>query len=228
MEEMIRIDLVSAVPQSVESFINASIIKIARDKKIANIVLHDLHDYSENKYKQIDDYPYGGGAGMLLRCEPVFKCIEMLKSEREYDEIIYTAPDGELLTQKTANLLSLKRNIIILAGHYKGIDQRIRDELITMEISIGDYVLSGGELPAVVIADAVVRLIPGVLGDMESALMDSFQEGLLEPPQYTRPSVFRDKKVPEILLGGNHKEIAKWQFDEAVEKTKRLRPDMLD
>lgn len=224
---LLRIDIVSAVPDSMESFINASIIKKARQKGIAEIYLHNLHDYANNKYGTIDDYPFGGGAGMLIKCEPVFNSIEYLIAQRKYDEIIYTAPDGDLLTQKTSNELSLKKNLIILAGHYKGIDQRIRDTLITKEISIGDYVLSGGELPAIVIADSIVRLLPGVLGDMESALEDSFQNDLLEAPQYTRPAEFRNMKVPEVLLGGNHKEIEQWKYDKAVERTKVKKPKLL-
>lgn len=224
----LRIDIISAVPESFDSFINASIVKKARDNDKAEIIIHNLHDYSENQWGHIDDYPFGGGAGMLIKCEPVFRIIEKLKSEREYDEIIYTAPDGELLNQSTANKLSLSKNLIILAGHYKGVDQRIRDALITKEISVGDYVLSGGELPALVITDAIVRLLPGVLGNSESALEDSFQDGLLEPPQYTRPAEYRNMKVPDILLGGNHKKIIEWQYEQAYLKTKSIRPDLLD
>lgn len=224
--EKIRIDLISAVPEIMESAINSSIIKIARQKNIAKIVLHNLHDYADNKFKHIDDYPYGGDAGMLIKCQPVFDCIESLMAQRKYDEIIFMAADGDILDQKMANRLSLNRNIIILAGHYKGIDQRIRDSIITKEISIGNFVLSGGELPAVVLTDAIVRLIPGVIGDSESALEDSYQNGLLEPPQYTRPADFRGMKVPDILLSGNHKEIQKWQFEQSLSKTKRLRPEL--
>lgn len=226
--EKIRIDIISAVPESMESFINASIIKNAREKGVANIVLHNLHDYADNKFGHIDDYPYGGAAGMLIKCQPVFDCIEKLQNERKYDEIIYMAADGEKLTQKTANELSLKTNIIILAGHYKGIDQRIRDTLITREISIGDFVLSGGELPAIVLTDAIVRLLPGVLGDLSSALEDSFMDGLLEPPQYTRPAEFRGMKVPEVLISGDHSKIDKWKEEQAIEKTKAKRKDLLD
>jgi tRNA (guanine37-N1)-methyltransferase len=191
------------------------------------INIHNLHDFASDKFRHIDDSPFGGGAGMIIECEPVFKCIENLKSERKYDEIIYMAADGEKLTQSKANELSLKKNLIILAGHYKGIDQRIRDTLITKEISIGDYVLSGGEIPALVLTDAIVRLIPGVLGDSESALEDSFQDGLLEPPQYTRPAEFRGIKVPDILLSGNHQEISKWRQEQALQKTRNRRPDLL-
>ncbi len=224
--ELIRIDIVTALPEILGSALKASILKIAQDKGIAKIFVHNLHDYAEDKYRHIDDEPFGGGAGMIIKCEPVFKCIEKLNSERQYGEIIYMAADGDTLTQKEANRLSLIENIIILAGHYKGIDQRIRDTLITKEVSIGDYVLSGGELPALVLTDAIVRLLPGVLGDAESALEDSFQEGLLEAPYYTRPADYRGMKVPEILLGGNHKEINKWRHQEAIKKTKERRPDL--
>ncbi len=226
MIEKIRIDLISACPEIMESSINSSIIKIAQNKGIAKIVMHNLHDYAEDKFRHIDDYPFGGAAGMLIKCQPVFNCIESLMKERNYDEIIFMAADGELLEQTTANSLSLLNNIIILAGHYKGIDQRIRDTIITREISIGNFVLSGGELPAVVLTDAIVRLIPGVLGDSESALEDSYQNGLLEPPHYTRPAEFRGMKVPDVLLSGNHSEIIKWQEQKSIEKTKKLRPDL--
>ena len=226
--ETIRIDIITAFTDMLESVINTSIIRIAREKGIVNIVLHNLHDYADNKFHHIDDSPFGGGAGMLIKCQPVFACIEKLKSEREYDEIIFMAADGKTLNQSIANKLSLKQNLIILAGHYKGIDQRIREELITLEISIGDYVLSGGELPALVLTDALVRLIPGVLGDSESALEDSFMDGLLEPPFYTKPADFRGMKVPEVLLGGNHKEIQKWKMEQSLEKTKQRRPDLLE
>lgn len=224
----IRIDIISAVPESMESYINASIVKNAREKGIAIINLHNLHDYADNKFGHIDDYPYGGAAGMLIKCEPIFDCIEKLLSEREYDEVIFMAADGEKLTQKIANEISLKKNIIILAGHYKGIDQRVRDTLITREISIGDYVLSGGELPAIVLTDAIVRLLPGVLGDLSSALEDSFMEGLLEAPQYTRPAIFKGLEVPNVLLNGNHKEIEKWKEEQSYLKTKERRKDLLD
>ena len=191
--ETIRIDIITAFTDMLESVINTSMIRIAQEKGIVNIVLHNLHDYADNKFKHIDDAPFGGGAGMLIKCQPVFACIEKLKSERDYDEIIFMAADGKTLNQSIANELSLKQNLIILAGHYKGIDQRIREELITLEISIGDYVLSGGELPALVLTDAIVRLIPGVLGDSESALEDSFMDGLLEAPFYTKPADFRGR-----------------------------------
>jgi tRNA (guanine37-N1)-methyltransferase len=224
---IIRIDLIAAVPEIFDSVLNSSIIKIACEKKIVEIVIHNLHDYAEDKFRHIDDYPFGGGAGMVIQCSPVFKCIEKLKSERNYDQIIFMTADGEKLTQELTNELSLCENIIILAGHYKGIDQRIRDTLITKEISIGDYVLSGGELPALVLTDAIVRLIPGVLGDAESALEDSFQNGLLEPPQYTRPAEFHGMKVPEILLSGNHLEIQKWREQQALKKTEERRGDLI-
>ncbi len=222
-----RIDFISAVPEILDSPLKVSIIKNAIDKKIVEINIHNLHDYATDKFKHIDDYQYGGSAGMVIKCQPVFDCIESLQKQRNYDEIIYVTADGELLNQTIANDLSLKENIIILAGHYKGIDQRIRDSLITLEISIGDYVLSGGELPALVLIDAIVRLIPGVLGDAQSALTDSFQDGLLEPPIYTRPEDFRGMKVPQVLLSGNHKEIKEWRIEQAIMKTKKKKPDLL-
>ncbi len=222
-----RIDFISAVPEILDSPLKVSIIKNAIDKKIVEIHIHNLHDYATDKFKHIDDYQYGGSAGMVIKCQPVFDCIESLQKQRNYDEIIYVTADGELLNQTIANDLSLKENIIILAGHYKGIDQRIRDSLITLEISIGDYVLSGGELPALVLIDAIVRLIPGVLGDAQSALTDSFQDGLLEPPIYTRPEDFRGMKVPQVLLSGNHKEIKEWRIEQAIMKTKKKKPDLL-
>jgi tRNA (guanine37-N1)-methyltransferase len=222
-----RIDIITVQPELLESPLNYSIVKRARDKGIVEINIINLHDYSSDRYKSVDDYAFGGGAGMVMMIEPVFRAIEKLKAEREYDEIIYTSPDGEKFTQKTANNLSLKNNIIILAGHYKGIDQRIRDHMITREISVGDYVLSGGELPAAIIADAVVRLIPGALSDEQSALFDSFQDDLLAPPVYTRPAEFRGWKVPDILLSGNTPEIDKWRHEQSIERTKRLRPDLL-
>ncbi len=223
---MMRIDILTAIPGLLESPLNFSIVKRARDKGLVEINIINLHDFAADNYKSVDDYAFGGGAGMVLMIEPVYKIIEKLKNEREYDEIIYTSPDGEKLTQKMANRLSLKNNIIILAGHYKGIDQRIRDHLITSEISIGDYVLSGGELPAAIITDAIVRLIPGALGDEQSALSDSFQDDLLAPPVYTRPSEFRGWKVPDVLLSGHAAEIDKWRHEHSVERTRRLRPDL--
>jgi tRNA (guanine37-N1)-methyltransferase len=221
-----RIDIITVLPELLESPLNHSIVKRAKEKKLVEINIVNLRDFTTDKYKSVDDYAFGGGAGMVMLIEPVYKAIEKLKKEREYDEIIYTSPDGEKMNQKIANQLSLKNNIIILAGHYKGVDQRIRDHLITREISIGDYVLSGGELPAAIITDAIVRLIPGALSDEQSALSDSFQDDLLAPPVYTRPSVFNGWKVPDILLSGNIGEIEKWRHEQALERTKRLRPDM--
>ncbi len=223
-----RIDIITVLPELLNGPINHSIVKRARDKGLVEINLLNLRDFAKDKYKTVDDYAFGGGAGMVMMIEPVFRAIEKLKNERDYDEIIYTSPDGQKLTQKMANYLSLKENIIILAGHYKGIDQRIRDYLITMEISIGDYVLSGGEIPAAVITDAIVRLIPGAISDEQSALSDSFQDDLLAPPVYTRPANFRGWKVPDILLSGNTPEIEKWRHEQALERTKRLRPDIYD
>jgi len=219
-----RIDILTVCPELLESPLNYSIVKRAKDKGIAEINVINLHDFANDKYKSVDDYAFGGGDGMVLMIEPVYKAIEKLKKERNYDEIIYTSPDGEKFTQKTANRLSLLDNIMILAGHYKGIDQRIRDHLITMEISVGDFVLSGGEIPAALITDAVVRLLPGALGDEQSALSDSFQDDLLAPPVYTRPAEFKGWKVPDILLSGHAAEIEKWIHEQSLERTKRLRP----
>ncbi len=223
---MLRIDIISGVPGLLQSPLEHSIVSRAREKRAVEINVHDLRDYTTDKHRKIDDYPYGGGAGMVLSPQPVFDCIEKLTGERKYDEIIFTAPDGELFEQKHANELSIKKNLIFLCGHYKGVDQRIRDELITREFSIGDYVLSGGELPALVMTDAIVRLLPGVLGDAESALTDSFQDGLLEPPVYTRPAEFRGLKVPEILLSGDHNKVDEWRSGQALERTKKRRPDL--
>jgi len=223
-----RIDIISVLPELLHSPLNWSIIKRARDKGLVEINIHNLHDYATDRYRSVDDYAFGGGACMVMMIEPVFRVIEELKKEREYDDIIYTSPDGEKLTQKKANALSLKKNIIILAGHYKGVDQRIRDYLVTSEISIGDYVLSGGELPAAVIVDAVVRLIPGVLGDEQSALSDSFQDDLLAPPVYTRPAEFMGWKVPDVLLSGHSANIEKWRHEQSVERTGKLRPGLLE
>ncbi|MEX0845982.1 MAG: tRNA (guanosine(37)-N1)-methyltransferase TrmD [Balneolaceae bacterium] len=223
-----RIDIISAVPALLESPLNHSIIKRAINKELAEIHVHDLRDYTEDKHNKIDDYPYGGEAGMVLTPQPVFSCIEKLLSERDYDELIFTAPDGDVFEQKDANALSIKKNILILCGHYKGVDQRVRDELITKEYSIGDYVLSGGEIPALVITDAIVRLLPGVLGDAESALNDSFQDGLLEAPVYTRPAEFKGLKVPDILLSGDHKKVADWKKQQAEKKTKERRIDLYE
>lgn len=221
-----RIDILTVLPELLDSPLNNSIVKRARDKGLVEIDIINLRDFTRDKYKTVDDYAFGGGAGMVMMIEPVYRAIEKLKSAREYDEIIYTSPDGEKLTQRMANTLSLKKNIIILAGHYKGIDQRIRDHLITKEISIGDYVLSGGEIPAAVITDAIVRLIPGAMSDEQSALSDSFQDDLLAPPVYTRPSEFMGWKVPDILLSGHAAEIDKWRHEQSLERTKRLRPDL--
>lgn len=222
-----RIDILTVCPELLESPLNYSIVKRARDKGLVEINRINLHDFANDKYKSVDDYAFGGGAGMVMMIEPVWKAIEKLKSEREYDEIIYTSPDGQKFDQKTANRLSMLKNIIILAGHFKGVDQRIRDHLVTMEISVGDFVLSGGELPAAAITDAIVRLIPGALGDEQSALSDSFQDGLLAPPVYTRPAEFKGWKVPDILLSGHAAEIEKWRHEQSEERTHRLRPDLL-
>ncbi len=220
-----RIDILSAVPSLLESPFSHSIVKRARDHGIVDLRLHDLHDHTENKHRKIDAPPYGGGAGMVLRVEPVANCIEALQKERRYDEIIYTTPEGASFDQKTATELATDQALIILCGHYKGIDERIRELFITREISVGDFVLSGGELPAAMIADAVIRLVPGVLGDETAAFTDSFQEGQLAPPLYTRPKEFRSRKVPDILLSGDHKKIEEWQEERAQEKTRTKRPD---
>ena len=223
-----RIDIITVLPELIQSPFNHSIIKRAIEKGLVEIHTHNLRDYATDKYKSVDDYSFGGGAGMVMKIEPVFQAIEMLKSQRQYDDIIYTSPDGISFDQKVANELSTYENLIILCGHYKGIDQRIRDHLITREISIGDYVLSGGELAAAIITDAVVRLIPGVISDETSALTDSFQDGLLAPPVYTRPEEFKGWKVPKVLLSGNFKEIENWRFEKSKERTRDLRPGLLD
>ena len=222
-----RIDLLSAVPELFESPLNHSIIKRAKDKGIVDIKIHNIRDYTLNKHRKIDDYAFGFSAGMVMQIEPIDRLITHLKSEREYDEVIYTSPDGEVFDQKMANSLSLKNNLIILCGHYKGIDHRIREHLITKEISVGDFVLTGGELAACIFTDAIVRLIPGAMSDEQSALSDSFQDNLLAPPVYTRPSEYNGWKVPEILLSGNQRLIEEWEHEQAVERTKRLRPDLL-
>lgn len=219
-----RIDIISAIPSLLESPFNDSILKRAQEKKIVEINIHNLRDYSTNKKKSIDDYAYGGGAGMVLRIEPIFNCIQHLQKKIKYNEIIFMTPDGDQLDQNTTNKLSLKKNILILCGHYKGIDQRVRDYLITKEITIGDYVLSGGELPAAVLCDAIIRLIPGVLNNETSALTDSFQDNLLAPPVYTRPSIFNGWEVPKILISGNLKAIEKWREKKAIENTQNKRP----
>ena len=222
-----RIDIVTVIPEMLTGPLSCSILKRAQDKGLAQIVVHNLREYSTNKHRKVVDYPFGGEAGMVMQLEPVDRCLAALKAERDYVEVIFTSPDGELLTQPMANTLSLAQNLIILCGHYKGIDYRIREHLVTREISIGDYVLTGGELPAAVIADAVVRLIPGVIGDEQSALSDSFQDNLLAPPVYTRPADYKGWKVPEILLSGHQAKIDAWRLEQAHERTARLRPDRL-
>ncbi len=224
---MLRFDLLTVLPELLESPFNYSIVRRAQEKKVVEIYIHHLRDYSINKHRRVDDYAFSSDAGMVLSIEPIYKAITQLKLEREYDDIIYMSPDGEKFTQKIANELSLKQNILILCGHYKGIDHRIREHLITREISIGDYVLSGGELPAAVLVDSVVRLIPKAISDAESALTDSFQDNLLAPPVYTRPAEFNGWKVPEVLLSGNHKLIYEWQQEQALQRTKTLRPELL-
>jgi tRNA (guanine37-N1)-methyltransferase len=223
----LRIDIVCVVPQVLTSVISTSIVGRACEKGHVDIVLHNLHDYATDRYRHIDDTPYGGGAGMIIQCEPVFACIEALKNERTYDEVIYLCPDGEVLTQSTCNTLSLSTNLILLCGHYKGIDQRIRDVLVTREISIGDYVVTGGEIAAGVLTDAIVRLIPGVVSDAESVLEDSFMHGLLDAPMYTKPAVFREMSVPDVLVSGNHAHIRAWRQEQSLAKTTQRRPDLL-
>jgi tRNA (guanine37-N1)-methyltransferase len=223
---MMRIDIISAVPKLLESPLKHSIVGNARDNGLVEIHVHDLRDYSEDKHKKVDDYPYGGGAGMVLTPQPIFSCIEQLQSQRDYDQIIYTAPNGEPFEQESANRLSLNQNLMFLCGHYKGVDQRVIDSLITKTYSIGDYVLSGGELPALVMVDSIVRLLPGALGDSESALTDSFQNDLLEGPVYTRPAEFRGIEVPKVLRSGNHQKVKEWRFEQSLERTKQVRPDI--
>ncbi|MEI6123559.1 MAG: tRNA (guanosine(37)-N1)-methyltransferase TrmD [Bacteroidota bacterium] len=223
-----RIDIITLFPEIFLSPFSHSIIKRALQKSIVTIHFHNLRDYALNKHKNVDDYPFGGGAGMVMMIEPIARCINQLKSERTYDEIIYTSPDGQLLNQDIANHLSTFQNIIILCGHYKGIDERVRQHFITREISVGNYVLSGGELAAAILCDTIIRLIPGVLGDETSALSDSFQNNLLAPPVYTRPADYQGLKVPDVLLSGNDSEIAKWRYEKSLERTKNRRPDMID
>ncbi len=223
-----RIDIITVLPELLESPFNYSIIKRAKEKGLVDINLHQLRDYSSNKHRHVDDYAFSGGAGMVIQIEPVDKAISSLKKKVKYDEIIYTSPDGEVFDQKMANYFSTLDNILILCGHYKGVDQRIREHLITREVSIGNFVMTGGELAAAVITDSVVRLLPGVLSDETSALSDSFQDGLLAPPVYTRPADYKGWKVPDILLSGNTKEIEKWQMEQALERTKKLRPDLYE
>ena len=222
-----RIDLLTVMPEMLESFFGCSILKRAQDKGLAEIVVHNLRDYTTSRHRKVDDYPFGGEAGMVMQIQPIDACISALKAERDYDEVIFTSPDGETFNQPMANSLSLLNNIIILCGHYKGVDWRVREHLITREISIGDSVLTGGELPGAVIADAVVRLIPGVIGDEQSALSDSFQDGLLAPPVYSRPAEYNGWRVPDILLSGHEAKIAEWRYEQALERTRRLRPDIL-
>ena len=222
-----RIDIITIFPEFFNSTLDFSILKKAQENNVVDIQIHNLRDYSENKQKSVDDYQFGGGAGMVMNIQPIYKCIEELKSNNSYDEIIYLTPDGQKLNQSICNNLSLKQNIILLCGHYKGIDHRIREHLITKEISIGDYVITGGELAASILTDAIVRLIPGAISDETSALNDSFQDDLLPPPIYTRPSNFNGWKVPEVLLSGNQKEIERWREEKSIERTKNLRPDLL-
>ena len=223
-----RIDIITVLPEMLVSPLGCSILKRAVDKGLAESHIHNLRDYTTNKHRKVDDYPFGGEAGMVMQVEPIDRCISALKEQRNYDEVIFTSPDGEQFTQPMANSMSMLDNIIILCGHYKGIDYRVREHLITKEISIGDYVLTGGEIPAVVITDAIVRLIPGVLGDEQSALSDSYQDNLLAPPVYSRPASYRGWDVPPILLSGHEAKIAEWRHEQALERTRRLRPDLLD
>ncbi|WP_420402235.1 tRNA (guanosine(37)-N1)-methyltransferase TrmD [Flagellimonas sp.] len=222
-----RIDIITVLPELMQSPFNASILNRAKEKGLVEVHFHNLRDYTTGNYKQVDDYQFGGGAGMVLMIEPIDKCISQLKAEREYDEVIYMTPDGDTLNQGIANELSLKQNVIILCGHYKGVDQRVRDMFVSREISIGDYVLSGGELAAAVLCDAVIRLLPGVLNDETSALTDTFQDNLLAPPVYTRPSNYKGQEVPEILLSGDFPKIEKWREEQAMERTTKKRPDLL-
>lgn len=222
-----RIDIITVLPEMLESPLGCSIIRRACDKGLAEIHVHNLRDYTTNRYRKVDDYPFGGEAGMVIQIEPVDRAVSALRAERDYDEVIFTAPDGKVFNQKTANELSMLNNIIILCGHYKGIDYRIREHLITREISVGDYVLTGGEMPAAIITDAIVRLIPGAMGDEQSALSDSFQDNLLEGPIYTRPAEYKGWRVPDVLLSGHAARIDEWRHQQAVERTRRLRPDLL-
>ncbi len=223
-----HIDIITLFPEMFEGAFMHSIVKRARERGIVEVEVHNLRDYSTNRYKSVDDYPYGGGSGMVMMIEPIDLCISFLRSKRTYGEIIYLTPDGELLGQALANQLSLLDNLILLCGHYKGVDERVREALVTREISIGDYVLSGGELAAMVLCDSIIRLIPGVLGDETSALSDSFQDNLLAPPVYTRPANYKGMQVPEVLLSGNEKDIAQWQYEKALERTEKKRPRLLD
>ncbi|MCI5508102.1 MAG: tRNA (guanosine(37)-N1)-methyltransferase TrmD [Bacteroidales bacterium] len=222
-----RIDIITVLPEMLEGFVSTSILARAQRSGLVEIHLHHLRDYTTDKHRRVDDYPFGGFAGMVMQCQPIDNCISSLKAERDYDEVIFTSPDGEQFDQPLANTLSMAQNLIILCGHYKGIDYRIREHLITREISVGDYVLTGGELPAAIICDAVVRVVPGVLGDEQSALSDSFQDGLLAAPVYTRPADYKGWKVPEILLSGHDAKIKEWELNQSLERTRRLRPDLL-
>lgn len=223
-----RIDILTVLPEMLESPLNCSILKRAQDKGLAQIVVHNLRDYTTNRYRKVDDYPFGGEAGMVMQIEPIDRAISALKEQRKYDEVIFTSPDGETFNQPMANSLSMSENLIILCGHYKGIDYRIREHLITREISVGDYVLTGGEIPAIIITDAIVRLIPGAIGDEQSALSDSFQDNLLAPPVYTRPAEYKGWRVPDILLSGHQARIDDWRHEQSLERTRRLRPDLLE
>lgn len=223
-----RIDILTVLPEMLESPLNCSILKRAQDKGLAEIVVHNLRDYTTNRYRKVDDYPFGGEAGMVMQIEPIDRAISALKEQRDYDDVIFTSPDGETFNQPMANSLSLSQNLIILCGHYKGIDYRIREHLITREISVGDYVLTGGEIPAIIITDAIVRLIPGAIGDEQSALSDSFQDNLLAPPVYTRPAEYKGWRVPDILLSGHQARIDDWRHEQSLERTRRLRPDLLE
>ena len=222
-----RIDIITVLPEMIEGFLNESILARAQKKGLAEIHLHNLRDYTLDKWRRVDDYPYGGFAGMVMQIEPIDRCISALKAERDYDDVIFVTPDGEQFDQHIANEMSLQQNLVILCGHYKGIDQRVRDHLVTREISVGDFVLTGGELAAAIITDAVVRLVPGAISDEQSALSDSFQDDLLAAPIYTRPADYKGWKVPDILLSGNEAKIKQWEIDQAMERTKRLRPDLL-
>lgn len=222
-----RIDILTVLPEMIEGMIHCSILQRAQDKGLAEIYLHNLRDYTADKWRRVDDYPFGGEAGMVMQIEPVDRALAALKAERTYDEVIYTSPDGERFNQRMANSMSLLNNLIILCGHYKGVDYRIREHLVTKEISVGDYVLTGGELAAAILTDALVRLLPGAIGDEQSALSDSFQDGLLAPPVYTRPAEYKGWKVPDVLLSGHQRKIDEWRLQQACERTARLRPDLL-
>ena len=223
-----RIDILTVLPEMIEGMVNCSIVKRAQDKGLAEIHLHNLRDYTTNKWRRVDDYPFGGEAGMVMQIEPVDRAITQLKSERNYDEVIFTTPDGERFDQPMANRLSMAGNLIILCGHYKGIDYRIREHFVTKEVTIGDYVLTGGELAAAIMCDAIVRLIPGAIGDEQSALSDSFQDNLLAPPVYTRPAEYKGWRVPDVLLSGHQRKIDEWKHEQSLERTRRLRPDLLE